>query len=139
MQVEQQAANADDFQEAGPEEEEALKRKYSIDDALENKICDLYDLYVEVRNQFFVEYFTLDEYCIAIQDLLSFSFQRLEEDSGPPVRKLYVEVMMNMLDVIVYTAMSIIHVMGKYMHYCCAFYSCIFTHVSLVSCFPRDY
>ncbi|KAL0432233.1 UNVERIFIED_CONTAM: Ubinuclein-1 [Sesamum latifolium] len=62
--IEQQTANSDDFQEAGPEEKEALKRKYSLDDVLENKICDLYDLYVE----------------------------RLEEDSGPPVRKLYEEV-----------------------------------------------
>ncbi|KAI3460559.1 hypothetical protein Pfo_017222 [Paulownia fortunei] len=62
--VEQQAGNSDDFQEAGPEEKEALKRKYSMDDVLENKICDLYDLYVE----------------------------RLEEDSGPPVRRLYEEL-----------------------------------------------
>ncbi|KAK4387333.1 Ubinuclein-1 [Sesamum angolense] len=62
--IEQQTANSDDFQEAGPEEKEALKRKYSLDDVLENKICDLYDLYVE----------------------------RLEEDSGPPVRKLYEEL-----------------------------------------------
>ncbi|XP_057773225.1 ubinuclein-1-like isoform X4 [Salvia miltiorrhiza] len=50
--------------EACPEEREALKRKYNLDDVLENKICDLYDLYVE----------------------------RLEEDSGPPVRKLYEEL-----------------------------------------------
>ncbi|PIN22029.1 hypothetical protein CDL12_05274 [Handroanthus impetiginosus] len=62
--VEEQTANSDDFQEAGPEEKEAVKRKYSMDDALENKICDLYDLYVE----------------------------KLEEDSGPPVRKLYEEL-----------------------------------------------
>ncbi|KAL9173159.1 hypothetical protein ABFS82_03G095100 [Erythranthe guttata] len=62
--VEQQTTNTDDFEEAGPEEKGALKRKYSIDDALENKICDLYDLYVE----------------------------RLDEDSGPPVRKLYEEL-----------------------------------------------
>ncbi|KAH6782630.1 hypothetical protein C2S51_007923 [Perilla frutescens var. frutescens] len=54
----------DDFQEIGHEEKEALKRKYSMDDALENKICDLYDLYIE----------------------------RLEEDSGPPVRRLYEEL-----------------------------------------------
>ncbi|KAL6522165.1 hypothetical protein OROMI_032042 [Orobanche minor] len=47
--AEQQAANSDDFQEAGPEEREALKRKYSMDDVLGNKICDLYDLYVELR------------------------------------------------------------------------------------------
>ncbi|XP_057795682.1 ubinuclein-1-like isoform X3 [Salvia miltiorrhiza] len=61
--VQQQTA-MDDFQEISHEEKEALKRKYSMDDALENKICDLYDLYVE----------------------------RLEEDSGPPVRRLYEEL-----------------------------------------------
>ncbi|KAL8482227.1 hypothetical protein ACS0TY_028399 [Phlomoides rotata] len=62
--VQQQTTDTDDFQEASPAEKEALKRKYSMDDALENKICDLYDLYVE----------------------------RLEEDSGPPVRRLYEEL-----------------------------------------------
>ncbi|GFP89852.1 hypothetical protein PHJA_001129000 [Phtheirospermum japonicum] len=62
--LEQQTTGADDFQETSPEDKEALKRKCSIDDALENKICDLYDLYVE----------------------------RLEEDSGPPVRRLYEEL-----------------------------------------------
>ncbi|KAL6527531.1 hypothetical protein OROGR_016621 [Orobanche gracilis] len=62
--AEQQAANSDDFQETGPEERGALKRKYSMDDVLGNKICDLYDLYVE----------------------------RVEEDSGPPVRRLYQEL-----------------------------------------------
>ncbi|XP_042040487.1 ubinuclein-1-like isoform X1 [Salvia splendens] len=61
--VQQQTAT-DDFQEIGHEEKETLKRKYSMDDALENKICDLYDLYVE----------------------------RHEEDSGPPVRRLYEEL-----------------------------------------------
>ncbi|KAL7128344.1 hypothetical protein ABFS83_14G310000 [Erythranthe nasuta] len=64
--VEQQAANSDDFQEAGPEEKEALKRKYIMDDLLENKICDLYDLYVE----------------------------RSETNSGPSVRSLYEELVM---------------------------------------------
>ncbi|KAL8459460.1 hypothetical protein ACS0TY_036811 [Phlomoides rotata] len=62
--LEQHDANSDNFQEAGLEEREVLKHKYSIDDILENKICDLYDLYVE----------------------------RLEEDSGPPVRRLYEEL-----------------------------------------------
>ncbi|KAK4429615.1 Ubinuclein-1 [Sesamum alatum] len=62
--VEQQTTNSDDFQEAGPQGKEALKHKYSMDDVLENKICDLYDLYVE----------------------------KLEEDSGPPVRRLYEEL-----------------------------------------------
>ncbi|GER55444.1 wound-responsive family protein [Striga asiatica] len=62
--AEQLAANSDDFQEAGPEVKEVLKRKYNIDDALGNKICDLYDLYVE----------------------------RIDEDSGPPIRRLYQEL-----------------------------------------------
>lgn len=62
--LEQHDANSDDFQEAGPVDREALIRKYTMDDVLENKICDLYDLYVE----------------------------RLEEDSGAPVRKLYEEL-----------------------------------------------
>ncbi|XP_042052254.1 ubinuclein-1-like isoform X1 [Salvia splendens] len=62
--LEQHAANSDDFQEICPDEREALKHKYSLDDVLENKICVLYDLYVE----------------------------RLEDDSGPPVRKLYEEL-----------------------------------------------
>lgn len=52
LQVQQQTTDTDDFQEASPEEKEALKRKYSMDDALENKICDLYDLYVEVISRF---------------------------------------------------------------------------------------
>ncbi|KAL2519986.1 wound-responsive family protein [Forsythia ovata] len=60
----QQTGDSDDFQEACPQEKEALKRKYNIDDALEDKICDLYDLYVE----------------------------GLEEDYGPPVKKLYAEL-----------------------------------------------
>ncbi|KAL3504271.1 hypothetical protein ACH5RR_034112 [Cinchona calisaya] len=62
--VEQQAGISDDFQEISAEEKEALKRKYSMDDTLEDKICDLYDLYVE----------------------------GLEEDAGPQVRKLYAEL-----------------------------------------------
>ncbi|CAA0809972.1 wound-responsive family protein [Striga hermonthica] len=62
--LEHQNASSDDFQGAALEEKEALKRKYRMDDALENKICDLYDLYVE----------------------------RLEEDSGPPVKRLYEEL-----------------------------------------------
>ncbi|XP_075518968.1 ubinuclein-1-like isoform X1 [Primulina tabacum] len=62
--VEQQNASFADSQEAGRGDRDALKRKYSIDNALKNKICDLYDLYVE----------------------------RLEEESGPPVRRLYEEL-----------------------------------------------
>ncbi|XP_027149280.1 ubinuclein-1-like isoform X2 [Coffea eugenioides] len=62
--AEQQAGTSDDFQEISAEEKEAFKRKYSLDDALEDKICDLYDLYIE----------------------------GLEEDAGPQVRKLYAEL-----------------------------------------------
>ncbi|CAA2991994.1 Hypothetical predicted protein [Olea europaea subsp. europaea] len=62
--MEQQTASSDDFQEAGPEEKESLKSKYRIDSALEDKICDLYDLHVE----------------------------RFEEDPGPQVRRLYEEL-----------------------------------------------
>ena len=46
--MEQQAGASDDFQEIAPEEKEASKRKFSMDAALEDKICDLYDLYVDV-------------------------------------------------------------------------------------------
>ncbi|KAL3353574.1 hypothetical protein AABB24_018345 [Solanum stoloniferum] len=62
--LEQQAGASDDFQEASPEEKEAFKRKYSMDVALEDKICDLYDHFVE----------------------------GLDEDAGPQVRKLYAEL-----------------------------------------------
>ncbi|KAI8004421.1 Ubinuclein-2 [Camellia lanceoleosa] len=62
--LEQQAGASDDFQEIGNEEKEVIKRKYSMDDVLEDKICDLYDLYVE----------------------------GLDEDAGPQVRKLYAEL-----------------------------------------------
>lgn len=46
--LEQQAGSSDDFQEIGNEGKEVIKRKYSMDDALEDSICDLYDLYVQV-------------------------------------------------------------------------------------------
>lgn len=62
--LEQQAGASDDFQEASAEEKEAFKRKYSMDFALEDKICDLYDHFVE----------------------------GLDEDAGPQVRKLYAEL-----------------------------------------------
>lgn len=48
MQEQQQAnGSGDDFQEVGYSG--ALKGKFTMDNALEDKICDLYDLYVEVR------------------------------------------------------------------------------------------
>ncbi|KAH9757196.1 ubinuclein-1 [Citrus sinensis] len=61
---EQQAGASDDFQEIGSEEKGVLKRKYRMDSALEDKICDLYDLYVD----------------------------GLDEDAGPQIRKLYLEL-----------------------------------------------
>ncbi|XP_011102211.1 ubinuclein-1 isoform X1 [Sesamum indicum] len=62
--VEHQTTNSDNFQEAGAQGKDTFRQKYSMDDVLENKICDLYDLYVE----------------------------KLEEDLGPPVRRLYEEL-----------------------------------------------
>ncbi|KAF6147956.1 hypothetical protein GIB67_001531 [Kingdonia uniflora] len=55
---------SDDFQEVyGSEENGDSKGKYSMDKAMEDKICDLYDRYVE----------------------------GMDEDKGPLIRKLYVE------------------------------------------------
>ncbi|KZV23192.1 wound-responsive family protein [Dorcoceras hygrometricum] len=62
--IEQQIASSNAFRESGPAEKEALIRKNSIDDALEDKICDIYELYVEIS----------------------------EENSGPHVKVLYEEV-----------------------------------------------
>ncbi|KAJ4798747.1 wound-responsive family protein [Rhynchospora pubera] len=62
--VEEQQANGsgDDFQEVGYSG--ALKGKFTMDHALEDKMCDLYDLYVE----------------------------GMDEDKGPQCKKLYVEL-----------------------------------------------
>lgn len=46
---------SEDFQEVGPEEKGA-RRKLSLSAALEDKICDLYDLYVEVRVSFLLQW-----------------------------------------------------------------------------------
>lgn len=46
--LEQTGGASDDFQENVAADKEVLKRKFSIDDALEDKICDLYDFYIEV-------------------------------------------------------------------------------------------
>ncbi|KAK8366614.1 hypothetical protein V6Z11_A02G130100 [Gossypium hirsutum] len=54
---------SDDFQETGSQER-VNRRKFGMDASLENKICDLYDLYVD----------------------------GLDEDAGPQIRKLYVEL-----------------------------------------------
>lgn len=44
----QQVGASDDFQEFCSEEKGVLKRKFSMDAGLEDKICDLYDLFVDV-------------------------------------------------------------------------------------------
>ncbi|KAJ0972077.1 hypothetical protein J5N97_020036 [Dioscorea zingiberensis] len=63
--AEQQDGSADDFQEVPiNDEKRVLKGAFSMDKALEDKICDLYDLYVE----------------------------GMDEDKGPQSRKLYVEL-----------------------------------------------
>lgn len=47
--AEQQDGSSDDFQEQpNSDEKGVLKGRYSMDNAMEDKICDLYDLYVEV-------------------------------------------------------------------------------------------
>ncbi|XP_078433787.1 ubinuclein-1-like isoform X2 [Wolffia australiana] len=62
---EQQDSFSDDFQESiGDEERKAPKPRSSMDDAIEDRICDLYELYVE----------------------------GMDEDKGPQMRKLYVEL-----------------------------------------------
>ncbi|KAF5467909.1 hypothetical protein F2P56_012113 [Juglans regia] len=60
----QQAGASDDFQEFCSEEKGVFKKKFSMDAALEDKICDLYDLFVD----------------------------GLDEDAGPQIRKLYAEL-----------------------------------------------
>ncbi|XP_077224676.1 ubinuclein-1-like isoform X2 [Tasmannia lanceolata] len=63
--AEQRDGSSDDFQEVhGSEEKGTLKGRYIMDVAMEDKICDLYDLYVE----------------------------GMDEDKGPQSRKLYVEL-----------------------------------------------
>ncbi|KAJ6813443.1 ubinuclein-1-like [Iris pallida] len=62
--AEQHDGSADDFQEVKDKEENKVVSKYDMDTVLEDKICDLYDLYVE----------------------------GMDEDKGPLSRKLYVEL-----------------------------------------------
>ncbi|XP_042464868.1 ubinuclein-1-like isoform X2 [Zingiber officinale] len=62
--AEQQEGSSIDFKEINNDEKRALKGKYSMDSALEDKICELYDLYVE----------------------------GMDEDKGPQSRKLYLEL-----------------------------------------------
>ncbi|KAJ1397087.1 hypothetical protein SESBI_32090 [Sesbania bispinosa] len=60
----QQQAGASGDQELGPDGKAITKRNFSMDTALEDKICDLYDLFVD----------------------------GLDENSGPQIRKLYAEL-----------------------------------------------
>ncbi|XP_056164310.1 ubinuclein-1 isoform X2 [Syzygium oleosum] len=60
--LQHQSGASDDFQES--EEKTVPKRQYDMDAAMEDKICDLYDLFVD----------------------------GLDEDTGPQVRKLYAEL-----------------------------------------------
>ncbi|KAK7275608.1 hypothetical protein RIF29_16727 [Crotalaria pallida] len=60
----QQAEATGDFQEFGPDGKAITKMKFSMDTKLEEKICDLYDLFVD----------------------------GLDENSGPQIRKLYAEL-----------------------------------------------
>lgn len=45
----QQQAGASGDQELGPDGKAITKRNFSMDTALEDKICDLYDLFVDVQ------------------------------------------------------------------------------------------
>lgn len=44
----QEAGSSDDFQDAGSVEKPPLKKKFVMDAALEDKLCDLYDIFVDV-------------------------------------------------------------------------------------------
>ncbi|KAJ1387375.1 hypothetical protein SESBI_40035 [Sesbania bispinosa] len=60
----QKAGASGDLQEFGPDGKAITKRKFTMDTALEDKICDLYDLFVD----------------------------GLDENAGPQIRKLYAEL-----------------------------------------------
>ncbi|KAL2317841.1 hypothetical protein Fmac_031717 [Flemingia macrophylla] len=60
----QQLSRASGEQELGPDSKAITKRNFSMDTALEDKICDLYDLFVD----------------------------GLDESAGPQIRKLYAEL-----------------------------------------------
>ncbi|KAL8134296.1 hypothetical protein AgCh_009367 [Apium graveolens] len=62
--IEQPGGTSDDFQEIATADKKVLNRKFCMDDAVEDKICDLYDLYV----------------------------QGMEADPGPQADKLYTEI-----------------------------------------------
>ncbi|RDY00223.1 hypothetical protein CR513_16628, partial [Mucuna pruriens] len=60
----QKGGASGDFQEFGPDGKTITKRKFTMDAALEDKICDLYDIFVD----------------------------GLDENAGPQIRKLYAEL-----------------------------------------------
>ncbi|CAL1362553.1 unnamed protein product [Linum trigynum] len=62
--IEHQAGSSDDFQDLNSDNKGVVKRKFGMDAVLEDKVCDLYDLFVD----------------------------GLDEDAGPHVRKLYMEL-----------------------------------------------
>ncbi|XP_027904084.1 ubinuclein-1 isoform X2 [Vigna unguiculata] len=64
LQQQQKGEASGDFQEFGPDGKTNTKRKFAMDAALEDKICDLYDLFVD----------------------------GLDENAGPQIRKLYAEL-----------------------------------------------
>lgn len=45
----QQGGVSGDYQEFGPDEKASTTRKLNMDSALEDKICDLYDLFIDVK------------------------------------------------------------------------------------------
>lgn len=48
-QQQQKAGASGDLQEFGPDGKAITKMKFNMDTALEDKICDLYDLFVDVQ------------------------------------------------------------------------------------------
>nr|KYP69995.1 hypothetical protein KK1_009202 [Cajanus cajan] len=64
LESKQKGGTSGDFQEFSPDGKPITKRKFIMDAALEDKICDLYDLFVD----------------------------GLDENAGPQIRKLYAEL-----------------------------------------------
>ncbi|XP_031393427.1 ubinuclein-1-like isoform X1 [Punica granatum] len=64
LSLDSKAGSSDDFQELGPNVKGLTPTKYDMDPAVEDKICDLYDLYID----------------------------GLDEETGPQIRKLYSEL-----------------------------------------------
>jgi hypothetical protein len=48
-QQQQKAGASGDVQELGPDGKSITKRNFSMDAALEDKICELYDIFIDVR------------------------------------------------------------------------------------------